>query len=576
MNNKDAAVEKAPRPTDTTIENPEAITEPSASTISELKDPDSETPKEDTTEYPTGVKLYTIVACLFAPVFLVALDRTIIGTAVPKITDEFHSIDDIGWYASAFLLPGCSFMLMFAKLYQLYPIKWVYLLCVTTFEIGSAICGAAPTSTALIVGRAIAGLGSSGLFSGTIIILVHKIPLARRPLFQGMFGAVFGLASVVGPLLGGAFTDKVSWRWCFYINLPIGGVTIIGLLFFLHVEGTNLAKTLTPAEQARQLDPIGTLAFLPGVICLLLALQWGGSTYPWSNGRVIACLVLAGILLTVFILVQIYNGEKATLPPRILKLRSILSALWYSFFSGSSMMVVVYYIPIWFQTIKGVSAVNSGIRTIALILALVAASMTGGSVTYRTGYYTPCMIVGSMIMSIGAGLLTTWTVDTDRAKWIGYQVIYGFGMGLGMQQPNIAIQTTLSKRDVPTGTALVFFVQQLGGAVLVSAAQNVFASKLRIYLAGIQGINVPEVIHAGATGLRLVVPKELLRAVLVASNRALMKVFLVGVVVSCLGIVGALTMEWRSIKDGEGQGERPKEKKGDEEEGKEKVGEEIS
>ena len=151
-------------------------------------------------------------------------DQNIISTAIPRITDEFRSIDDIGWYGSAYLLTMCSFQLLMGKVYKFYPVKPVFLAGVLLFEIGSAICGAAPSSTVFIVGRAIAGLGSSGMFSGLMVIMFHTIPLQQRPIWQGAFGAVFAIASVVGPLVGGAFTDRVTWRWCFYINLPVGAV----------------------------------------------------------------------------------------------------------------------------------------------------------------------------------------------------------------------------------------------------------------------------------------------------------------------------------------------------------------
>lgn len=231
------------------------------------------------------------------------------------------------------------------------------------------------------------------------------------------------------------------------------------------------------------------------------------------------------------------------------------------------MMTVVYYIPIWFQAIQGQSAVHAGLRTLGLILPLVISSILAGQITHRTGYYVPQMIASSIIMSVGAGMLTTWDVDTPRAKWIGYQVIYGFGIGLGMQQPNMAIQTVLPRKDIPTGTALVFFTQTLGGSLFVSVAQNIFASRLGHYLRGIPGLDVPALFNAGATGLReLVRGSDILRVVLEAYNKALSKTFVVGAAVSCAGIVGALAMEWRTIRDGEGQGETKKEKKPDAEE----------
>jgi hypothetical protein len=230
--------------------------------------------------------------------------------------------------------------------------------------------------------------------------------------------------------------------------------------------------------------------------------------------------------------------------------------VWYGFFSGSAMLVVVYYVPIWFQAVLGVSAVGSGIRTLPLVLPLVGGSVWGGAITFKTGYYTLPMIVGSFILTVGAGLLTTWSVNTKQAEWIGYQVIFGFGLGLGMQQGNMAIQTVLPKKDVSTGTALVFFGQSLGGTVSISVAQNIFASKLRDYLGSIEGLDVAPIVHAGTTALRHFVPPELLSQVLDAFSRALINAFYVALATSCLGIFGAISMEWRSIKKGEGQGEK--------------------
>lgn len=218
------------------------------------------------------------------------------------------------------------------------------------FQIGSAICGAAPSATVLIVGRAIAGAASAGIFSGCMLIMIPMIPLHKRPMFQGLFGVVFGVASVVGPLVGGAFTSKLSWRWCFYINLPVGGFTLVFMCFFWNPP----SRTFPPASlwtHIKRLDPLGSLFFLPGIVCLLLALQWGGSTYAWSSWRVIPLFLLFGALMVAFTVVQVMLPETATLPGHIVKQRSILAGAFFTFFLSASMLTMVYFVPIWCKCI---------------------------------------------------------------------------------------------------------------------------------------------------------------------------------------------------------------------------------
>ncbi|RMY42540.1 hypothetical protein D0864_16072 [Hortaea werneckii] len=354
-------------------------------------------------EYPPTREVVLVMIAILLALFLNALDRTIVATAIPAITNEFDSLQDIGWYGSAYMLTASCFQLLFGRIYTFYTPKYVFLILIGLFEVGSAICGAAPNSVAFIVGRAIAGMSSAGITSGGIILMLSIIPLAKRPKYQGLFGAVFGLASVIGSLLGGAFTTKVNWRWCFYINLPIGGLAIIIILLILKPAPPQF-QGLTFKQKVTRLDLLGELFLVPSVICLLLALQWGGSTYSWSDGRIKALLVVFGVLFLAFILVQCLMQSIATLPLSVVRNRSIIAGIVFNFCFSSAMLALVYWVPTWFQAIKGTSAVDSGINTIPLVLSLVVASILAGQAVGRIGYYTPFAVASAVIMPIGAGL----------------------------------------------------------------------------------------------------------------------------------------------------------------------------
>ncbi|MCJ1243902.1 MFS sugar transporter [Trapelia coarctata] len=499
-------------------------------------------------EYVSGLKLITVMVALCLAVFLVALDNTIIATAIPRITDQFQALNDVGWYASSYLLTTCAFQLLFGKFYTIFSIKWVFLAAIGIFELGSLICGVAPNSVALIVGRAIAGVGSAGIFSGGLIIIAYSVPLAKRPIYTGLIGAMYGVASVAGPLMGGAFTDHLTWRWCFYINLPIGAVTFGLITFFFKSPKREKEAAIGFLARLQQFDIPGTIVFIPAVVCLLLALQWGGSTYPWSDGRIIALFVIFGVLTIAFVGIQLWKGDNATVPPKIL-VRSVTAGAWFGLCLGGAFFTFVFYLPIWFQAIQGVSATESGIRSLPLILAQVLASIVAGVLTTVIGYYTPFLYVSTVLMAIGAGLLTTLTVTSGTGMWIGYQIIFGLGVGSGFQQPLIAAQTVLPLEDIPVGTSTVMFIQLLGGSLFVSVAQNVFSNALVTnLLTSVPGLNPAAVTQSGVTNLLSVVGQGSIGKVLVAYNAAITKTFQIPLVLSCLTLFGALLMEWRSVK----------------------------
>lgn len=493
---------------------------------------------------------------LYISIFLIALDKTILATAVPRITDAFNSLSDIGWYGSSYMLTLCAFQLLWGRIYTFYSPKPVFLSAILVFEIGSAVCGAAPSSIAFILGRSIAGLGSAGMMNGAIVITMHTVPLAKRPMFQGLIGAVFGVASVVGPLLGGVFTESVSWRWCFYINLPCGAVAIAILVLVLQLPARKDEERLTLVQQFWKMDPMGTVVFLPAVVCLILALQWGGTTYEWSSWRIILLLVLFPILLLIFLVIQVRSPETATLPMRILLQRTIFASFIYSFFSQGSMLVTTYFIPLFFQALKNFSPISSGLATLPSILSLVIGIILAGGLVQRFGYPAPFMIVSAVLSSIGAGLITTWKIEVGKNMWIGYQVLFGFGMGLGMQQATMSAQVVLPRVDAPTGVSLMVFGQNLGGAVFISVAQNVFTDALASKLSAIPGVNLDKamIVQMGATKIKEMVPMELLQVVLQSYRAAIRNAFYVGLAMACVSMVGAVAVEWRSVKGGEKMG----------------------
>lgn len=281
--------------------------------------------------YPTGPTLWLLSFGLCLATFVQALDNSILATAIPKITSDFNSLGDVGWYGSSYLLTTTALQPSFGRIYTYFNVKYTYLIAIGVFEIGSIICAAATNSVMLIIGRAIAGAGGSALFSGGLTIVGFTVPLQKRPMYIAALSSMFGISSVVGPLLGGVFTDRVSWRWCFWINIPFG-VAAVAAVWFFFTPPPRTYTGMSIKQKILEIDLIGAFFLIAAIVCLLLALQWGGTTYPWTDSKVWGCFLGFGLLIAVFIAQQFRRGDRGTIPPRIMGKRTVLFASLYSCF----------------------------------------------------------------------------------------------------------------------------------------------------------------------------------------------------------------------------------------------------
>ncbi|KAI1419549.1 efflux pump [Xylaria sp. FL1777] len=500
-----------------------------------------------TIDFPSGAKLWAILIAVTLVSFIMLLDMTIVATAIPRITDEFSSLPDIGWYGSAYTLASAALQPLTGHFYSNLSTKWTFLSFITILEAGSLVCGFARSSTIFIVGRAVAGLGTSGIMNGALTIIAASVPLSKRPTVTGIVIGLAYIGSVAGPLIGGVFTDYATWRWCFWVNLPIGAVASGFLLLTSIPEHTP--KRIGLVDLVSRLDLLGFSMLAPALIMILLALQYGGNEHPWNSAPVIGLLVGGLATACLFVLWERRRGESAMIPLWLVSKRVVWSSNLVAGFMTSTLLVHSYYLPIYFQAVRGATPVQSGVYLLPSVLSQLVSTTLSGILVKKIGYCLPAVLLSGITVAIGGGLLSLLDPTTTTAKWVGYQILLGFGRGVGIQMPIVMVQAILAPHLVPIGMSLIVFSQTFGGSVFLTVANVLFTSELREALSElVPQVSADLIISTGATSFRSVVPVEDIPMVLQAYSKAISAAFYLSVALAVVYLLFSWGMGWLDIR----------------------------
>ena len=456
--------------------------------MSQPTSPATVAPSGDAPTYLPHRQILLVLAGLMAGMFLAALDQSIVGTALPRIVSDLGGLDHLSWVVTAYLLTSTASTPLWGKISDLYGRRPVFQVAIATFVAGSVVAAVAGSMGLLIAGRAVQGLGGGGLFALALAVIGDVIPPRERGRYQGWFGAVFGVSSVAGPLLGGFFTDGPGWRWIFWINVPIG----LAALFV-----TSVALRIPTVRREHRIDYLGAALVVAAVSSILLYTAWAGGELGWTDPLSLALVVAGALLAGAFVLAE-RRAAEPILPMRLFANATFRWSNLFAFVVGMAMFGAIIFLPVYLQAVQGFSPTGSGLALLPMVVGLFATSIGSGQLITRTGRYRVYPITGAAVLFAGIVLLTRLGVDSPYWYVALSIFVVGAGLGFTMQTVITAVQNSVARTDLGVATSAVTFFRSMGGAFGVALFGAVFNSRLAAHLAE----NLPAgAAPAGGTGL---------------------------------------------------------------------------
>ncbi|KAI4624997.1 uncharacterized protein J4E87_005478 [Alternaria ethzedia] len=434
------------------------------------------------------LRMVAIITALFLSLFVSALDATIVSTALPTISRDLNSATGYTWIGGAYLLANAASGPIWAKLSDIWGRKPIMLAALAIFFASSAVCATAKTMQELIIGRAFQGTAGGGLILLVHVCISDLFSLRQRSLLMGFTEGIWALAGGIGPVLGGIFASLVTWRWCFYINLPISGFAAVLIVLFLDIKHEHTSFI----DGIRAVDWFGMFTFLGFTLMILLGLDFGGVLFPWDSAKVIALLVVGGVMIFAFIYSEAKVAKYPLIPMTVFRRGTNVAAFLVVFFHGFVFIAGEYYMPLYFQAVLEASPLRSGLLLLPFIVTGAIAGVLCGLIMHKTGHFREIIWVGTLLLTIGFGLFISFDAYTSTGKAVGFVIVGGLGSGILFEAPMIAIQSQVEQQDVATATATLSFVRNIGVAISTIIGGTIFQNSMNGQASFLRDAGLPQ------------------------------------------------------------------------------------